>query len=117
MKCRSQILDTHSVLLAQAAGGGTQGRLDTALEELTVAERALKAVEQQMEALQAARPTGAAAVTQSRTVTTGACSSAQKGTKRVANRDGNSLISPNAQKKKPRRSPALLPKSILQKDK
>lgn len=80
-----------------------------------MAERALQALEQQMEALQAVRPTEAAAV--SRTVTTGACSSTQKGTKRAANRDNNSLISPNAQKKKPRRSPALLPKGILQKDK
>lgn len=111
----SQAPKTHSVLFAQAAGGGIQGRLDSALDGLTVAERALKALEQQMEALQAAHPTGAAAV--SRTVTTGAGSSAQKGTKRAANRDGNSFISPNAQKKKPRRSPALLPKGILQKDK
>lgn len=87
--------------------------MDSALAELTDAERALAAVNQQVETLQA---TGAAAVT--RTVTTNARSDAQGGTKRAAtNRDSNNFISPNAQKKKPRRSPALLPKSILQQHK
>lgn len=108
--------ETGSVLFAQAVGTDIQGRQEAAHAELTNAERALTALEQQQtEALQAACPTGAAAV--SGTVTSGAYSSAQRGTKRAANRESNNLISPNAQKKKPRRSPALLPKSILQRNK
>lgn len=92
--------------MPQAAGIDTQGRLDSALAELTDAERALAAVNQQIRELQTM---GVAAV--STTVKTGA----HAGTKRAANnRDTTSLISPNAQKKKPRRSPALLPKGILQ---
>ena len=96
--------------MPQAAGIDTQGRLDSALAELTDAERALAGIDQQIKALQAR---GRAACDTS--VTTGARSRAQRGTKRAASRE--SLISPNFHQKKPRRSPALLPKGILQQHK
>ena len=96
--------------VTQAAGEETQGRLDASNAELTAAERALANVNEQMRALHAAQPTGGAAVRKS----TGARNNAHGGTKRASDRQSNHLISPNDQKKKPRRSPALLPKHILQ---
>lgn len=105
--------------MVQALQEDTESKRDAANAELTVAERALDAVNEQLKALQAARPTGAAAAASRSTgARSNARSNARGGAKRAAgpgHGDSNShLSSPQDPRKKPRRSPALLPKGLLQ---
>ena len=109
--------------MVQAAEEATQSKREAADAELTIAERALAAVNEQLKVLQAAQPTGAAAVNRSTDARSDARSNARSNTRGGATKraaapshgdSNNHLSSPQSQKKKPRRSPALLPRGLLQ---